>query len=286
VVVLALLASTIVIGAGRADAAPSISVSPNTNLTDGQLVTVTASGLSTTTHELAECSGPTEGTCEFLWHQPGSGDLTAISTTIRARTTVMHFDGTVADCRTTACTLAVLNTNDSSIDLEASTPLSFDPSSSLQPIPSLTVNPNTNVTFQMPLHVTAPAYLNPDDSVLVFVCIAARSFPPNELLCSVVSETHTTGPDGALDITYPYAPNQDATRVPHAVSGTCMYEDGCAYVAVLGGSFHRMLLGEVRIPGAVVPTSTTTTTASPASSTTSTSGSGARAVVATPRFTG
>lgn len=279
-----LVASTFAIGAPHAAAAPVLTATPNSGLTDGQLITITASGLSNHGHYVMECDALSTDACEIVWHHQNVGDTTMINKVIRARATVMHFDGTVHDCRTGSCVLAVVETSGSTPVFEATVPLSFDPAAALQPIPDLTVTPNTNVTFQQQLHATAPAYLNPDDTVLMFVCGQLQSSPPNVLFCSVVSEEHVSDGSGALDTTYTFNPNADSTNVNRVTSGTCLTINGCGYVAAYWGSFNRMLLAEVRSPGAVPPT--TTTAANPTASTSSTTSLAPGSVVATPRFTG
>jgi hypothetical protein len=279
VAVAVVLAASVVLVTATAEAAPVIAASPDTALVDGQLIAVTATGLDNIRHSLGECTGSTVGTCEFVYSQPGnSADFTSITVTIRARAAVLPvFGGAAVNCQTAACTLAIIPTvpNSSSDPIGVSTPLGFAMGAPIQPIPHLTVSPNVNVNLGASLHVTGPAYFNPNEDVRITFCDRGGSGPATQLSCSLVSQGTTADATGAVDANVVYDFNPDVTIFPIATDGSCVVANGCRYVAAIEGSgLSRAMLGAINSgdPNATTTTSRATTTVAP--------------VAAQPTFTG
>ena len=121
----------------------AIAVTPDTALTDGQLVTVDGTGFPPQEFiQVTECPAdalPDGPRCIYVdFFGAGTDDVGAFSDPVELRAVLDFGDGTSFDCRDGAGT-CVLRAG------AASVPLSFDPSAPLEPPATLTVTPSTGL---------------------------------------------------------------------------------------------------------------------------------------------
>jgi hypothetical protein len=137
-----------------------------------------------------------------------------------------------------------------------STPLGFTIGAPIQPIPRLTVTPNVNVNLGATLHVTSPAYFNPNQDVRITFSDITSAGPATELRCSLMTQSATADATGAFDTTVIYDFNPDVTNLPIATDGSCIVPNGCRYVAAIAGpDLTRAMLGPINSgdPGTTTP---------------------------------
>jgi hypothetical protein len=133
--------------ASPADAAPTMSVTPSGNLVDGQTVTVTVTGLApSSTAGVAQCvEGHGQEGCELDNRLIISTDENGGFTTTMVLHAILATPIGAIDCRTSAEACVVGANTDFSEVGAVWTITEFDPGGTLQPPPSLQVQPNTEL---------------------------------------------------------------------------------------------------------------------------------------------
>lgn len=147
---------------------PTFTVTPATDLADGQVVTASGSGWSP--HEgvgLSVC-GADEAVCPVptLWVEAdGAG---AFSTDVRIRVAYAA-DGGATDCRAEACSFVARQDS-----VEVGAAVSFAPDAPLVPPPVLTVSKADDLIYGEEIVVTGTGFF-PHESVIVAQCFAGQS---------------------------------------------------------------------------------------------------------------
>lgn len=155
--------------AGRAGPAqadePTLVAEPAVDLVDGQLVTVTASGLPSggVSTNLVQCrpGAVSIADCDErgtqLYVQNGQGERQIF---VRA---VVEVGGQAVDCRREACVLGIVTHDDEpQATVHASTPLGFDPDGPLAPPPTLTVTPGEGLADGQSITATGQGFVHGD----------------------------------------------------------------------------------------------------------------------------
>lgn len=170
IVGLVLVGALVVPAAAAAPEARSITVTPSTDLVDGQEVAVAGTGwpvgeeLWVTVCEVgrARCGGTS---ADVVTGADGS-----FATTLRPRVQFTGPDLHPVDCLVTPC--EVRARPDTSPNLGAGAPVAFDPAAPLLPPPTITVDPATDLVDGQTVTVTGDGYV-PDQRYWVAQCPAS-----------------------------------------------------------------------------------------------------------------
>jgi dienelactone hydrolase len=151
---------------------PTVTVTPATDLVDGQTVTVAGRGFPADTFgfvELFLCGPPSAGRpCDFLTEvdHPAGGNF---SQQVELDAQVFG-DGQPVDCRDAATPCELVASPGSPTSVRAArAPLAFRPGGPLRPGPALTVTPATDLPGEANVHVTGVRF-GPNSFVEVHVC--------------------------------------------------------------------------------------------------------------------
>ena len=143
---------------------PTLTITPDSDLVDGQTVTATGTGFTSSFVELVECPpGDDTSQCEFVGFSSNVGpEGTFTQNVALAAILVGGFGETGSggfDCRTSVepCVL-VATSGQINSPRAARTPLHFRPDGPLLPGPSLTVTPSTELPDQASLTVTGTGF--------------------------------------------------------------------------------------------------------------------------------
>ncbi len=137
---------------------PTLIVTPDADLVEGQTVTVAGAGyLAGTTLFLAQCrpGQPTMEGCGVYRTYAETDGSGAFSAELRLVATFFHPDGTV-DCRAEACELVVATFFGG---VQARAAIAFDPDGPLTPPPTLTVTPDEGLTDGQTVTVVGTGFL-------------------------------------------------------------------------------------------------------------------------------
>ncbi|HEY7071069.1 MAG TPA: neocarzinostatin apoprotein domain-containing protein [Acidimicrobiales bacterium] len=141
---------------------PALSITPSTDLVDGQSVTANGSGFTSDFVELVECMpGATDfSDCEFVGFVEGTNPDGTFSQTVTLAAVLTGEGGSGSvDCRTSSepCVL-VATSNSIDSPRAARVPLAFRPDGPLLPGPSVTVTPSTDLPDQATVTVTGSGF--------------------------------------------------------------------------------------------------------------------------------
>lgn len=164
---LALVAGLTVPATGQ-EAAPTLSVTPSTDLVDGQTVTVAGEGWWPDSHPiLEECEVGTER-CALQWvwvDVDGSGHF-AVDRVARAAFTSRYGE---VDCLVTTCAFHI------DFIAEVDAPIAFDPAAPRLPPPSITVTPSDGLTDGDVMSVDGTGF-SPGDPVDFAECAPGATY--------------------------------------------------------------------------------------------------------------
>lgn len=123
-------------------------ISPSTDLIDGQIVTVVGQDFDSTsrTGRILQCRLPVdeEADCDEDTESYAGIDRTGYLAETYRLEGLLRIDGADVDCRTTDCALLV-GGRDDSLARHAIVPLDFDPDAPLGPPPTITITPDTDL---------------------------------------------------------------------------------------------------------------------------------------------
>jgi LPXTG-motif cell wall-anchored protein len=210
---------------------PTVTVTPDQDLVDGQTVSASGTGFTTDFAQLWECPpGGDESSCEFVGFVEGVGPDGGFTQEVTLAAILVGETGSV-DCRTSAepCVLVATSGRISS-PRAARTPLHFRPDGPLLPGPSLTVTPSTDLPDQATLTVTGTGFPE-QGSGTVSVCGTGGG------ACDPETETQVDADnDGTISLTLAVAASFTTTG-GEAVD--CRTAPGCEVVAISFGDFGR-----------------------------------------------
>ncbi len=150
--------------------APTVSVTPNTDLVDEQVVAVHGEGFADRGYLwYVECAaGGDDDTCRWsdadddIVRSPGGG----FTGTYQVDARYVTYTGETVDCRVApGCALRVLSQHDDPVDV----PISFDPSAPLAPPPVLTTTPASGLTDGDQVHLELTGF-RPREYVYLYLC--------------------------------------------------------------------------------------------------------------------
>ena len=149
------------VGVQAQEAAPaearSLTVTPSSDLDDGQTVTVDGTGWRPGALVLSiQCMSGTETCGGAVANRPVDPDGT-FTMELAVRAVFTAFDGTPVDCRVDAC--EVLAVNEENEDHTASVPIAFDPATVLLPPPTMTVTPDADLVDGQTVTVAGAGFL-------------------------------------------------------------------------------------------------------------------------------
>src|SRR5882724_3477045 len=153
---------------------PSVTVTPSTNLTEGQQVTVAATGLShSAAAVVAECTVGTvdPNTCDttnFL--DVVTNPAGAFSTPYVVHLGFISGAGDIVDCRTTSCEMAVIDLGAVGSPVLSAAPLTFNPHG---PTTTLKVTPSALLLDGQTVHVHGTGFTDPSGLIAVLECVNA-----------------------------------------------------------------------------------------------------------------
>lgn len=209
---LALVASSgaVVLGASPAFAAPAVTVSPNTGLTNGQSVTISGTGFSAGASVAAlECKFPPAGasSCDLgtLKNPFATADMSGNITgtyTVKQNITV---GGSAFDCASspTACTIVVAKLDQSETALGS---IAFKTG------PAITVTPSTGLTTGTSVTVSGTGFGASVPSLAILLC----KNPPASANC----DTSTLQTGVASDATGKFTATYTKVKNPITVGGS------------------------------------------------------------------
>ena len=176
VVATAATIALLVPGVARAQAPPtearSLTVTPSTDLDDGQTVSVDGAGWRPGVLVFAlECLAGTQTCGGAVVNQPVDTDGT-FTMALAVRVVFTAFDGTPVDCRVDACEVTAVNEENE--DHFASVPIAFDPATVLLPPPALSVTPDTDLVDGQTVSVAGTGFL-PGVGMLLAQCRPGQS---------------------------------------------------------------------------------------------------------------
>ena len=155
---------------GGAEASRAITVTPDTDLVDGQLVTVDGSGFGddpiTGIFPCAKAMG-IDG-CDFSSVELFNPNATTFSREVHVDA-ILHTEAGVIDCRTHVAGCRLVANEAPSLASAAKADLHFDPDGPLEPPPALAVDPSTDLVDEQVVHVTG-GDARPDESLLLAQC--------------------------------------------------------------------------------------------------------------------
>jgi hypothetical protein len=270
VVALAMAAGLIVTTGSPAHAAPSVSVSPATGLTDFQFVHLTGSGFEPgALMEWFQCRGGARGEADCDGYNSdfitadGAGN---VSETVPVDARIWLPDGTEVDCRTdpAGCELGVGYLLDADEWPEAA--LEFDQAAPLRAPVAATAQPDTDLVAGETVTVDVEHVTNRFET-WVFLCAAGDGMWGRrcdlDAAARVVGDPTTEAVDAPLVVnprfTTPFGDQIDCTTAP----------SGCHIVVSWGFSPQPDRATTVAVSFApVAPTTSTTTTIPPTTTTT------------------
>lgn len=215
VTVAALVVAVVALLPGAAHAAApmearSLTVTPNTDLDDGQTVTVDGAGWRPGVLVLAiECLAGTQTCGGAVANRPVDTDGT-FTMELAVRAVFTAFDGTPVDCRVDACEVTAVNEENE--DHSASASIAFDPSTVLLPPPALTVTPDTDLVDGQTVSVSGTGFL-PGVAMVLAQCRPGQATMDGCLVYNNPAEADASGafeedlrlsatffhPDGTVD---------------------------------------------------------------------------------------
>ena len=203
---------------------PTLTITPDRDLVDGQTVTATGTGLTASFAELFECPpGDDTSDCEFAGFVESVGPDGSFTQDVTLAAVLIGETGSV-DCRTSVepCVL-VATSGQVSSPRAARAPLHFRPDGPLLPGPALTVTPSTDLPDQASLTVTGAGY--PEQGFgTVSVCRTGDG------ACDPETETQVDADnDGTISLTLGVAATF-TTAGGEAVD--CRAAPGCEVVAI------------------------------------------------------
>ncbi|MBL8778878.1 MAG: hypothetical protein JNK12_23305 [Acidimicrobiales bacterium] len=137
--------------------ARSITVTPSSDLDDGQTVTVDGTGWRPGAGVVAfQCVTGTQQCGGSFGRREVNGAGT-FTLPLAVRAVFTAFDGTPVDCRVEAC--EVLAGNEENEDHTASVPIAFDPSTVLLPPPAMTATPDSGLVDGQTVSVAGAGFL-------------------------------------------------------------------------------------------------------------------------------
>lgn len=160
--------------------APTVTATPSTGLVDGQVIAAHGEGFDELRDGyvlIRQCAaGHTRRGCHVsdVAADPMQGPRGTVDQDIRVQAVFRGEDGVDVDCRVApgTCVLhAFTEANTAVIDA----PLSFDPSAPLEPPPTVTVTPDTDLVDGQVVHVQVDGFL-PSDWVRVALCDGPSPF--------------------------------------------------------------------------------------------------------------
>lgn len=171
--VVALLAATLVAAPGGA-ADLSVTVTPSTDLLDGQVVHVEVTGATPGSFAYSSLCSADGGTARCSFGSSGNGVVDAQGSTsydVGLDAEFVLFDRTTVDCRTApGCALiTVISSEDGSATPTVRSDLAFRPDGPLLPPPTIAVSPATDLVDGTTVHVTGAGF-TPGSGVEIVPC--------------------------------------------------------------------------------------------------------------------
>jgi LPXTG-motif cell wall-anchored protein len=207
---------------------PTLTITPDTDLVDGQAVAATGAGFTSDFVQILECPPGDDGSgCTFVGFVDGTGPDGGFTQNVTLATILIGETGSV-DCRTSAapCVL-VATTGQVDSPRAARAPLHFRPDGPLLPGPSLTVTPSTDLPDQASLTITGSGFPE-QGSGTVSVCRTGGGACDPETRTQVDADN-----DGTISLTLGVAATF-TTAGGEAVD--CRAAPGCEVVAISFGN--------------------------------------------------
>ncbi len=198
---------------GALAAGRTVKVTPATNLSEGQSVTVTASGLNASAPlVVAECTVGTVDptTCDVTnFLDAVSTPAGALSTAYTVHLAFINGVGAVIDCRTSACEMLVVDLGSQGAPILTGAPIAFNAQG---PNPKLKVTPSTALLDGQTVQMHGTGFTDPNGLIAVLECVTADEAGT----CRLLNQTApvTAAADGTFDVSLP------VTRVLHDQQGT------------------------------------------------------------------
>lgn len=178
---------------------PTIAVDPDTDLIDGQAVTITGHGYAPgQRYWVAQCpstSASSSDGCAVYGDAAGTTDgdgRIVAQTRLLARLPAVPGP---TDCRVAACTLSFVDL-DANLDLEPRAAIAFDPDAPLIPQPELEARPSADLRDGQAVRVVGSGF-DPGERLLLSECIALDASPD---VCDLDGGVRTTvAADGTVD---------------------------------------------------------------------------------------
>ena len=207
--------------------APALAVDPTTGLVDGQLVSLTGSGLTPDAwRSVWQCAPSVPDGCRYVTEVEVTAEGTFVTdAVVSAR--VLTWEGPV-DCRTSvpACELVVGAGNPRS-PRAGRVALAFDPDGPLPPPPAIVVDPAEGVTDPGPVTITGTDFTR-GGPVSVALC---RDDGPESWGCEAETSIYTTAdPAGGVAVTLDAASTFGFGDLTNELVD-CRQEPGCAVIA-------------------------------------------------------
>lgn len=224
---------------GGLEADRAITVTPDTALIDGQLVTVDGTGFAAdgVTGIFPCAKGLGRDGCDpgrvVIFSPPGDG----FSRELRVDPILDTASGEI-DCRSHAAGCRLAANDHYSLNGAAVATITFDPSAPLEPPPSVAVDPSADLVDGQVVQVTGSGF-RADEQVLLGQC----ADDDTDLTACANQFSVTAAGDGTIDEAYQVAAtlsyfDQDASPSPALVDRDCRAE-GCDLVAVAVDGFDR-----------------------------------------------
>ncbi len=167
---------------------PTLTVTPSTGLVDHQLVEVHGEGFDPrAAAELRQCASDDPQECAFDHTEIDDDGSFTLPIAVSASL-----------CGDHAPTCLEVHTFDQDVlvfERIGTIPLDFDPNAALQPDPTITVDPPTDMVDGDVVTIEV-AHLRPGDSVVATVCAGRRPFPKGRCTSPTGGGSYQAGPDG------------------------------------------------------------------------------------------
>ena len=208
---------------GRVDPPPTLTVVPDTGLTDGQTVAVSGGGFGQPESMVVlQCAADLADWDRCNWGTAERAEVVdgAFRTDVLLFA-VLYTDGGAVDCRAAGrCVIAAVSDGDTPQDAVVA-PLAFDPGAPLLPPPTIEASPTTGLGDFSTLAVTGAGFL-PDRRVTVAVCDAA-----DPTVCDYTnSEQPTADAEGRIATEFAVLPT-----IANDPEVDCRQASGCEVVA-------------------------------------------------------